>query len=483
MDDDAITPEPRPAWIAGTAEQAEGSLVVTHPFDGNEVATVAVPSADQVERATAAAIAYAPTIARTTADTRADALQQVSRTLAERAEEFTEVITAESGKPLHWAHAEVNRAVTVFRTAADKAREHSGRVQHLDGDPTGAGSVALLRRVPRGPVLAITPFSSPLNVVAHKIATALAVGAPIVVKPSPRTPLSALALGEVLAEAGPPHGSFAVLPVDHETTFDLVRDSRFPVVSFTGSGTVGWSIADYAPRKHTVLELGGNAAAVVLSDWTDLDSAAQRIATFGTYQAGQSCLAVQRVVVQREIAAEFVDKLTAAVRALSTGDPYDPDVRVGPVVDEETAQRITSSIQAAVEAGATLLNGGTREGTTVEPTLLRDVPPEHEVWQREVFGPVLAVAVADGVDEALALVNDSESGLRAGMFTHDLRVAFRASAELEVGGVVIGDVPSYHADVAPHGVAKNPGTRHGSVLAGMDELTQERVTVLDDTPH
>src|SRR5699024_5270884 len=458
MDDDAITPEPRPAWIAGMAEQGEGSRVVTHPFDGNEVATVAVPSADQVERATAAAAACAPTLTRTSAHTRAEALQQVSRTLAERAEEFTEVITAESGKPLHWAHAEVNRAVTVFRTAAEKARDRSGRVQHLVDHPNSRGGVALLRRVPRGPVLAIAPFSSPLSLVAHKVAPAFAVGTPIVVKPSPRTPLSALVLGEVLAEAGLPHGSFAVLPVDDETTFDLVRDSRLPVVSFTGSGTVGWSIADYAPRKHTVLELGGNAAAVVLSDWTDLDSAAQRIATFGTYQAGQSCLAVQRVVVQREIAAEFVDKLAAAVRALSTGDPYDPDVRVGPVVDEETAQRITSSIEAAVEAGATLLSGGTREGTTVEPTLLRDVPSDSEMWQREVYGPVLAVAVADSVDEALALVNDSEGGLRAGVFTHDLRVAFRASAELEVDGVVIGDVPSDDADVAAQGAATSSGT-------------------------
>src|SRR5699024_4506541 len=206
----------------------------------------------------------------------------------------------------------------------------------------------------------------------------------------------------------------------------------------------------------------------------------QRIATFGTYQTGQSCLTVQRVVVQREIAAEFVHALAAAVRALSTGDPNKQNVRVGPVVDEETAQRITSSIEAAVEAGATLLSGGTREGTTVEPTLLRDVPSDSEMWQREVYGPVLAVAVADSVDEALALVNDSEGGLRAGVFTHDLRVAFRASAELEVDGVVIGDVPSDDADVAAQGAATSSGTGYGAVPAAMEELTHERLTVLND---
>lgn len=478
--DDAITPEPRPAWIAGTVEQGEDTLMVTHPFDGNEVATVAVPGPEQLERAVGAAAAVADELARAPAHQRADALQRVSRGLAARAEELAEVITAESGKPLYWAHIEVERAVSVFRTAAEQARTFSGQLQRLDGDPSGTGRMALVRRVPRGPVLAITPFNFPLNLVAHKVAPTLAVGAPIVVKPAPRTPLSALILGEVLAETDLPAGAFSVLPAGNEATSGLVRDHRLPVVSFTGSGPVGWSIADDAPRKHTVLELGGNAAAVVLADWPDTDSAAQRIATFGTYQAGQSCIAVQRVVVQREIAEEFIGKLTDAMRALSTGDPYDPEVRVGPVVDEDTARRIETWINAAVEQGATLLTGGTREGATVAPTLLGDVPRDSDVWANEVFGPVVVVTVVDTVDEALAEVNNSVFGLQAGVFTRDVQIAFRAAAELDVGGVIVGDVPSYRADAMPYGGVKGSGTGREGVPAAMDDLTEERVTVLTD---
>lgn len=480
MDDDAITPEPRPAWIAGTAEQGESSLIVTHPFDGNEVATVALPGATQLERAVAAAVASAAALARSPAHVRASALLQVSQELTARAEELTEVITAESGKPLYWARIEVDRAATVFRIAAEQARHFAGQQQRLDGDPNGEHRMALVRRSPRGPVLAIAPFNFPLHLVAHKVAPALAVGAPVVVKPSLRTPLSALILGEILAETDLDHGAFSVLPIGDDTTAGLVRDSRLPVVSFTGSASVGWSIADNAARKHTVLELGGNAAAVVLADWTDLAGAAQRIATFGTYQAGQSGIAVQRVVVQREVATEFIAELTDAVRALPTGDPYDPAVRVGPVVDDAAAERITSWVDAAVDAGATLLTGGGREGPTVEPTLLRDVPRHSDVWAREVFGPVLAVTVVDTTDEALAETNDSEFGLQAGVFTHDLHTAFRAGAELDVGGVIIGDVPSYRADAMPYGGVKGSGTGRAGVAAAMADLTEERVTVLSD---
>lgn len=478
--DDTITPEPRPAWIAGAAEQGAENLVVTHPFDGTEVATVAVPGTDQVERAMSAAADVTHELSQAPSHHRADALQQVSRGLAARAEELAEVITAESGKPLYWAHVEVARTITVFRTAAERARAFSGELQRLDSDPDGENRVALVRRVPRGPVLAIAPCDFPLNLVAHKVAPALAVGAPTVVKPSPRTPLSALILGEILAETNLPSGTFSVLPTGDEAASILVRDPRLPVVSFTGSGPVGWSIADSAARKHTVLELGGNAAAVVLDDWSDLDGAARRIATFGTYQAGQSRIAVQRVIVQRAIAEEFIGKLTDAMRSLPTGDPYDPNVRVGPVVDEDAAQRVESWINAAVDAGATLLTGGTREGATVEPTLLRDVTHDSDVWAREVFGPVVAVAVVETVDDALAEVNNSEFGIQASVFTRDVQVAFRASAELDVGCVIIGDVPSYLGDAMPYGGVQGSGAGREGVPAAMDDLTQERVTVFSD---
>ncbi|QWF79574.1 aldehyde dehydrogenase family protein [Amycolatopsis sp. CA-230715] len=474
---DMITPEPRAAWIAGRAEQGESTLAVTHPYDGSEVATVAVPGAEQIERAVAAAVAVAPHFRRSPAHLRANALEHVSRGLAARAEELAEVITAENGKPLKWSETEVRRAVSVFRIAAEEARRFTGEIQRLDADTSGEDRMAMTRRVPRGPVLGIAPFNFPLNLVAHKVAPALAVGAPIIVKPAPRTPLAALILGEILAETDLPEGAFSVLPLGNSETAALVADPRLPVVSFTGSGPVGWSLADAAPRKHVVLELGGNAAAVVLADWPDLEGAAERIAAFGNYQAGQSCIAVQRVIVERAVADEFVPALVEAVQAQRTGDPYDTQVDVGPVVDEAAAERIVAWIDEAVAAGARVLTGGGRDGATVEPTVLTDVPPETKAWAEEIFGPVLAVSVVDGVDEAFASVNASAYGLQAGVFTRDVHLAFHASAELEVGGVIIGDVPSYRADQMAYGGVKGSGVGREGVPAAMRDLTEERVTV------
>ncbi|MER6758839.1 aldehyde dehydrogenase family protein, partial [Amycolatopsis sp. NPDC000746] len=428
-------------------------------------------------RAVAAAAAVAKEFRRTPAHQRAAALEHVSRGLAMRAEELAEVITAENGKPLKWAEAEVKRAISVFRIAAEEARRFSGDVQRLDADPSGDARLALTRRVPRGPVLGIAPFNFPLNLVAHKVAPALAVGAPIIIKPAPRTPLSSLVLGELLAETDLPEGAFSVLPLGNEETQALVADPRLPVVSFTGSGPVGWSIADAAARKHVVLELGGNAAAVVLRDWPDVEGAAQRIATFGNYQAGQSCIAVQRVIVDAAIADEFVPALTEAVEAQATGDPYDRNTDVGPVVDEAAAERIIAWVEEAVAGGARVLTGGTRSGATVAPTLLTDVPADAKAWSEEIFGPVLAVSIVDGVDEAFASVNASAYGLQAGVFTSDVQLAFHASAELEVGGVIIGDVPSYRADQMPYGGVKGSGVGREGVLSAMHDLTEERVTV------
>ncbi|GAB3910375.1 aldehyde dehydrogenase family protein [Kibdelosporangium lantanae] len=403
----------------------------------------------------------------------------MSRGLAEQAEELAELITAENGKPLKWAEVEVRRAVSTFRFAAEEARRFGGgELQRLDTEPGAEGRVAVVRRFPRGPVLGIAPFNFPLNLVAHKVAPSLAIGAPIIVKPAPRTPLSALVLGELLAETDLPAGAFSVLPVGNEDTAALVRDPRLPVVSFTGSGPVGWSLMDAAPRKHFVLELGGNAAAVVCADWTDLDYAANRIATFGNYQAGQSCIAVQRVLVDRSISDEFIGKLVDAVRGLRAGDPHDPEVEVGPVVDLAAAERIVEWVEEATSRGAKILVGGGREGTTVHPTVLQDVPRDSRVWAEEVFGPVLAVSVVDGVDEAFDQVNDSAYGLQAGIFTHDVQVATRAGAELEVGGVVVGDVPSFRADQMPYGGVKGSGFGREGVRSAMADLSEERITVL-----
>ncbi|RJQ69591.1 aldehyde dehydrogenase family protein [Pseudonocardiaceae bacterium YIM PH 21723] len=474
---DAYAANVHPCFIAGRPEQGVGELVVHHPFDGTEVARCAVPGPEQIERAVASAAAVSTTLRTLPAHRRAAALDHVSAGIRERAEELAEIITAENGKPLRWAEAEVDRAVSTFRFAAEEARRFSGELQRLDTDPAATGRLAMIRRVSRGPVLGISPFNFPLNLVAHKVAPALAVGAPIIIKPAPRTPLACLLLGELLAETDLPAGAFSVLPVGNEETQALVKDARLPVVSFTGSGPVGWSILDTVPRKHVVLELGGNAAAVICADYPDLEHAAARIATFGNYQAGQSCIAVQRVIVDRAVADRFVPLLVESVRDLITGDPHDPLVEVGPVVDEAAAARIEEWITEAVDGGATLLTGGKRIGTSIEPTVLSDVDPSAKVWREEVFGPVLVVSVVDGVDAALDAVNDSPYGLQAGVFTRDLQTAFTASSRLDVGGVIIGDVPSYRADQMPYGGVKGSGVGREGLRSAMADLTEERVTV------
>ncbi|MGO1054118.1 aldehyde dehydrogenase family protein [Crossiella sp. CA198] len=478
---DLEPPKPRPSWIAGSAEPGVTELLVRHPFDGSEVATVGVPGPEQVERAVAAAAAVFTEFRSSPAHLRANALAHVSKRLAERTEEIAEIITAENGKPLKWAVGEVGRAVHTFRLAAEEARRFTGELTRLDTDPAAEGRVAMIKRIPRGPVLGISPFNFPLNLVAHKVAPALAVGAPIIIKPAPRTPLTALILGEILAETDLPAGAFSVLPVGNEATAALVKDERLPVVSFTGSGPVGFSIMDSAPRKHVVLELGGNAAAVVCGDWSsaaDLDFAAKRIALFSNYQAGQSCIAVQRVLVDRSVYEDFLPRLVGAVGALRTGSPHDPDVEVGPLVDVAAADRVEQWIAEAERAGAKILAGGTRDGSTVAPTVLTEVPKDAKVWCEEVFGPVLAVAAVDGVDEAFAEVNNSAYGLQAGVFTHDIQTAFRAGTELEVGGVIIGDVPSYRADQLPYGGVKGSGVGREGVRTTMTDFTEERVVVL-----
>jgi len=426
---------------------------------------------DQVEAAVAAAWSVRRELAASPAHLRAAALDHVSLRLEERRAEVAALITEEMGKPARWADVEVTRAVSTFRFAAEEARRWSGELQRLDTDPAATGRLALVRRGPPGPVLGIAPFNFPLNLVAHKVAPALAVGAPIVVKPAPAAPRTAALLAELLAETELPAGAVAVLPVDNETTQALVRDPRLPVVSFTGSVPVGWAIRDAVPRKHVVLELGGNAAVVVCED-ADLVWAAQRTALFGMYQGGQSCIAVQRVYVLDAVFEEFQELLLAEVAALSLTDD------VGPLVDEAAAARVASWVDEAVAAGATALRGGPREGRLVPPTVLTAVPAGAKVLDEEVFGPVLVLQRVASVGEALAAVNDSRFGLQAGVFTRDLQVAFRAARELEVGGVIIGDVPSYRADQMPYGGVKDSGSGREGVRAAMHDLTEERVLVL-----
>jgi aldehyde dehydrogenase (NAD+) len=476
-----VATDPRPFWLAGAPATGQATLEVTSPYDGTLVATVSLPTPDQIEQVVAAAAAAAKQTEALPAHARAAALDHVSKRLAERAEEIAALITAENGKPLKWSRAEVGRAVSVFRWAAEEARRFAGQLQRLDTDPAATGRIAIVRRFPKGPVLGISPFNFPLNLVAHKVAPALAAGAPIILKPAPTTPLTALLLGELLAEADLPAGSWSVLPVPNDQMAGLTADPRLPVISFTGSGPVGATIRAAVPHKHVTLELGGNAAAVVLADYAseaDLDRAASRIATFSNYQGGQSCISVQRVIADRAVYDRLLSKLVDAVAAQRTGDPTDPATDVGPLISEAAAIRVEQWVEEAVAAGAKVLTGGAREGSAYAPTVVIDAPAESRVVREEVFGPVLVVQPVDGDDAAFAAVNDSAFGLQAGVFTHDLQAAFRAHRELEVGGVIIGDVPSYRADQMPYGGAKGSGVGREGVKYAMEDYTYERVLVL-----
>ena len=469
-------------WVGGARLDAGSErLQVRHPYDSAPVAEVAYATPAQLEAAVSAAHHGRREVGAAPAHVRAEALAHVSARLAERAEEVARLVVAESGKPLRWARSEVTRAVSTFRWGAEEARRWSGELQRLDTDAGATGRLALVRRFPRGPVLGISPFNFPVNLVAHKLAPAVAAGAPIVLKPAPKTPLSALLLGELFAETDLPPGAVSVVVVPDEMAPALVADPRLPVVSFTGSGPVGARIQQAVPHKHVTLELGGNAAAMVCADWSaepDLRWAAERIATFATYQAGQSCVAVQRVLVDAALVDAFVPRLVAAVEALGVGDPADEATSVGPMIDEAAAARVEQWVDEAVAGGGRVLTGGSRRGTTVEPTVVVAARHDAKVVQEEVFGPVLVVSAFDGVEAGLAAVNASRYGLQAGVFTHDLQVAFRAHRELEVGGVIIGDVPAYRADQMPYGGAKASGVGREGVRYAMEDLTYERVLVL-----
>lgn len=473
--------EPWSFWVAGERRRSARTFAVCSPWDGREIARVREAGRDDIEQAVVGAAAAARPLAALPAHARAAALTQVAAGITARADELAELITAENGKPITWARAEVTRAASTFRWGAEEARRWSGTLQRLDTDSGSEGRLAVVRRFPRGPVLGISPFNFPLNLVAHKVAPALAVGAPIVLKPAPKAPLSALVLGELLADTDLPTGSWSVLTAPDAAMPDLVADPRLPVVSFTGSGPVGWRIRAAVPTKHVTLELGGNAAVLVASDWcspADVRWAAERIARFATYQAGQSCVAVQRVYADTSIHDALLADIVAAVERLGTGSPNDQATEVGPVINAEAADRVQAWVAEAVAAGAVICTGGGRQGTTLAPTVLTGVPRDALLSREEVFGPVLLVEPVADLDEGLARIDDSPYGLQAGILTRDLTTAFRAHAELHVGGVVVGDVPSYRADQMPYGGTKGSGIGREGLAAAMTDLTEERVLVL-----
>jgi acyl-CoA reductase-like NAD-dependent aldehyde dehydrogenase len=471
----------RPFLVNGEWRTGEGSFEVRSPYDDSVVAELGVPTADDVEEAIATAAATFEGSQHLPVHARADALDHVSRRLAETIPENAELIAREGGKPLKWATVEATRAVSTFRWASETIRHGDDELVRLDTEAALGSRVGLIRRFPFGPVLGITPFNFPLNLVAHKVAPSLAVGAPIVVKPASATPIGALRLAEFFAETDLPQGMYQVLPVSSKVADGMARDDRFRKISFTGSSEIGWYLKGLDPRKRVTLELGGNAGVIVHSD-ADLDHAAQRIAFGGYYQAGQSCISVQRVLVASEVYDDFATRLVKQVENLKVGDPLDPSVDVGPVIQRSEVDRIAAWVQEAVSQGAEVLTGGEGDGPFFQPTLISDVTPEMKVCREEVFGPVVTISPYQTFEEALATVNDSRFGLQAGVFTNDLNRAFLAHRTLEVGGVIVNDVSAFRADQMPYGGSKDSGFGREGLRFAMEEMTEPRIMVLSHVP-
>ena len=462
-----------PFYLASKPVDSGRDLAVTDKYTGEVVTRVALADAGDIDRAIAAAVAAAPATAALPAYERQAILQHCVTRFQERAEELAYSLCIEAGKPIKDARGEVTRLIDTFRIAAEESVRMHGALQTLEISPRARGYHGMWKRVPIGPCSFISPFNFPLNLAAHKVAPALAVGCPFVMKPASLTPLGALIIGEVLAETSLPEGAFSILPCTRDGADLFTTDERLKLLSFTGSPDVGWALKARAGKKKVVLELGGNAAVVVDHD-ADVDFAVERIVFGAFYQSGQSCISVQRILVHESRYTEVREKLVARTRQLIKGDPKDEQTFIGPMISEGEALRLERWINEAVAAGATLLCGGTREGAMLDATLLENVPTSAKVCTEEAFGPVAVMASFKTFEEALARVNDSKFGLQAGIFTRDFYKVQQAWNELEVGGVVIGDVPSYRVDNMPYGGVKDSGLGREGVLFAMEDMTEIR---------
>ncbi|MGH2693508.1 MAG: aldehyde dehydrogenase family protein [Actinomycetota bacterium] len=465
--------------VAGEWRKGDDAFEVTSPFDGSVVARVARPGGRDIEDAVAAAAAVFEETRKLPVHARAEALSLISKRLAERQDEVAGLITREAGKPLKWAKVEAGRAASTFRWAAEEVRHGFDELMRLDTDPALGSRLGLVRRFPLGPVLGIAPFNFPVNLVAHKLAPALAVGAPIVIKPATKTPLGALLLGELFGETDLPKEMVSVLPVGGSDAEKMAGDERFAKVTFTGSSDVGWNLRKVANKKAVTLELGGNAGVIVHSD-ADLDHAAQRCAFGGYYQAGQSCIAVQRVIVQKDVAEEFSSKLVAEVEKLKAGDPLDAETDVGPLIDRDALDKVASFVDEAVQAGAEVLTGGKREDPFYLPTVVTKTRPEMKVRCEEIFGPVVVVETYSEFEDAIALSNETRFGLQAGVFTKDVDRIMLAHRDIRVGGVIVNDVSAFRADQMPYGGSKDSGAGREGLRYAMEEMTETRVLVLSN---
>jgi len=466
-----------PYYLGNEPVLPDADLPVTDKYTGEVATRVGLADREAIDRAIGLAAAAAEPMRRLAAYERQAVLQHCVRRFTERAEELAMSLCIEAGKPIKDARGEVGRLIDTFRIASEESVRIYGEVLPLDISPRARGYTGFWKRVPVGPCSLISPFNFPLNLAAHKIAPALAVGCPFVLKPASYTPIGALLIGEVLAETNLPRGAFSILPCRRDGADLFTTDERLKLLSFTGSPEVGWALKAKAGKKKVVLELGGNAA-VIVDEGTDLADATARIVFGAFYQSGQSCIGVQRILAHASVYEELRDRLVTATRALRMGDPKDESTFIGPLIAEEEARRLVEWIELAIGRGARLLCGGRREGALLEATLLENVPPDTELCAKEAFGPVAVLSSFTDFDQALAAVNDSVYGLQAGIFTRDLYRMQRAWDVLEVGGVLIGDVPSWRVDHMPYGGVKESGFGREGVRFAMEEMTEIRLLAI-----
>jgi acyl-CoA reductase-like NAD-dependent aldehyde dehydrogenase len=462
--------------IGGKAQETAQFVKVTNPYDGTLVGEVGFGSESEIQSAILSSADGFELTRRLATHERASILSAIASGLSARAEEFARLITLESGKPIRYSRAEVARAITTFTLASAEVRGFGGQVQPIDQQPGYEGRLCLYRRVPRGPVAAIAPFNFPLNLVVHKLAPALAVGAPVVLKPPMQAPLTAHLLSDVVDAFAPP-GAFNVVHCSPEIGERLVTDDRLKVLSFTGSVELGWRLKSLAGKKQVVLELGGNAPCIVDAG-TDLDAVMPTLVEAAWASAGQVCIRAQRFVVHDELFERFQQKFVEASERVVCGDPLDERTMVGPLIEPRHVERVLEWVREAEQQGARVLTGARSEGQLVRPTILADVKPELRVCREEVFGPVAILERAANFDDAIARANRGRYGLQVGVFTPRIDHALRAYEELEFGGVLVNDTPMFRSDVYPFGGTKDSGFGREGVRFAMEELSEHKVLSL-----
>jgi acyl-CoA reductase-like NAD-dependent aldehyde dehydrogenase len=470
-----------PYYLAGEAVFANTDLKVTDKYSGEVAYEVPLATPDVLDQAIAAAVDATDAMRKMTVYERQAVLEHCIKRFTERQDELAEALCIEAGKPINDAKGEVGRLIDTFKIAAEETPRMLGETLPLDISPRAKGYRGMTQRVPIGPCAFISPFNFPLNLAAHKVAPAIAAGCPFVLKPASMTPIGALVIGEILAETNLPKGAFSILPCRRDSADLLTEDDRLKLLSFTGSPDVGWKLKARAGKKPVILELGGNAACVVDKDW-DLDDAVARVIIGAFYQSGQSCIGVQRLFVHSDVYEAFKEKLLVKTKALKSGDPKNPETFIGPMISEDEAKRLHGWINDAKARGATLLCGGERDGNMLQATLMENVPHDCELSAEEAFGPVAILEPFDDYDAVLKRVNDSRFGLQAGIFTRDIYKAQQAWDELEVGGVVIGDVPSWRVDHMPYGGVKDSGLGREGIRWAMEDMTELRLMVVRTPP-